>query len=241
MAEFDTESEIANQTLEWWFVDTGANDPAFNMAFDEALLESAVSRSHPLMRFYAWEPPAASFGYFQRYRDVEKLTEIRPLIRRCTGGGLVPHENDWTYSVILPPSCDWFQLNARESYRRIHHWLRQSFQLLSVPTVLAQKTDHSGPGQCFVGSEISDLILEHRKLAGAAQRRNRHGLLIQGSIQPPPAGLVRSDWLKAMSMVVEQSGSRVRRIGIEQLSSVISRAQQLCAQKYLQRAYVERR
>ena len=47
-------------------------------------------------RFYAWLEPAATFGYFQRFAEVERMTLLRPLLRRPTGGGLVPHAADWT-------------------------------------------------------------------------------------------------------------------------------------------------
>src|SRR5262245_54564798 len=70
---------------------SGAADAAFNMALDEALLESAVRLSAPILRFYAWNEPAASFGYFQHYTDVERATHLRPLVRRPTAGGIVPH------------------------------------------------------------------------------------------------------------------------------------------------------
>jgi len=60
------------------------------------------------------------------------------------------------------------------------------------------------PGQCFAGHEKSDLLWRGRKIAGAAQRRNRLGLLIQGSVQPPPVSLVREDWEAAMAQVARQ-------------------------------------
>jgi lipoate-protein ligase A len=64
------------------------------------------------------------------------------------------------------------------------------------------------PGQCFAGWEQFDLLWAGKKIAGAAQRRNKQGLLIQGSIQPPPIALAKADWQKAMCDVAhEQFGS----------------------------------
>ncbi len=168
------------------------------MALDEALLEAVFQLGHPVLRFYAWTVPAATFGYFQKYADVERMTALRPLIRRPTGGGLVPHDADWTYSLIIPPSDPWYRLRATTSYARLHEWIRASFAQLGVASELAPQASKALPGQCFAGPEKFDLVWEGRKVAGAAQRRNRHGLLIQGSIQAPSRAMSRADWERAM-------------------------------------------
>ncbi|SVC22961.1 uncharacterized protein METZ01_LOCUS275815, partial [marine metagenome] len=61
------------------------------MATDELLLQQAAALGQAVLRFYSWDQPSASFGYFQRYADVEAMTKLRPLIRRPTGGGAVLH------------------------------------------------------------------------------------------------------------------------------------------------------
>lgn len=177
---------------------SGAGDPAFNMALDEALLLAMPRLGQPVLRFYGWTEPAATFGYFQRHSEVESTTRLRPLIRRPTGGGIVPHDADWTYSLAFPAGHEWHGLKAVESYRRVHEWIRLAFEHLRVPTELAPCCRKSAPGQCFVGYEQSDVLWNGRKIAGAAQRRTRDGLLIQGSVQPPPLGLRRADWEAAM-------------------------------------------
>ena len=175
---------------------SGAGDPAENMAWDALLLERAADLVHPILRFYGWLQPAATFGYFQKYDQVEPLTPLRPLIRRPTGGGLVPHDRDWTYSLVFPAGHAWHQLKAPQSYRLLHEWIQAAFLGCQVRTSLCPKTRAEGPGQCFLGAEQHDLLLQDRKIAGAAQRRTRQGLLIQGSVQPPP-GLDRTRWEKA--------------------------------------------
>ena len=72
---------------------------AMNMAIDEALLETAVG---PTIRFYRWRSPALSFGYFGKFSDVAVYTAERDLVRRWTGGGIVFHGDDLTYSVVIP-------------------------------------------------------------------------------------------------------------------------------------------
>jgi lipoate-protein ligase A len=177
---------------------SGPGDAAYNMALDEALLQAAPSLGRPVLRFYAWTEPAASFGYFQKYAEVAQMTLLRPLVRRPTGGGLVPHDADWTYSLAFPPGNPWYGLKATESYQRVHEWIKAGFLKLGISTQLAPECKKSLPGQCFVGCEKSDVLWQGRKIAGAAQRRTRDGLLIQGSVQPPPIKLARSDWEQAM-------------------------------------------
>jgi lipoate-protein ligase A len=181
-----------------WLLDSGPGSAAINMALDEALLETAASRGQATLRFYGWTEPAASFGYFQKFADVEALTPLRPLVRRPSAGGIVPHDADWTYSLVFPANHPWYALRAAESYRGAHSWLQRAFSLLGLAAELAPCRCKSQAGQCFIGYEQSDLLWHGRKIAGAAQRRTRQGLLIQGSVQPPPVGLARADWHQAM-------------------------------------------
>jgi len=195
----------------FFWLDTGLGEPALNMAFDDALLQCAEELPGPVLRFYGWTVPAATFGYFQHYSEIEKVTLLRPLIRRPSGGGLVPHDADWTYSAVFPKGTEWYEFKAEESYRRIHIWLQQSFQRMGVKTELADCCLKSIPGQCFIGHEKYDLLWQGRKIAGAAQRRTRNALLIQGSIQPVMSGIARDDWQKNLLTIAAEkkpSGSK---------------------------------
>ena len=206
------------------------------MALDEALLEAMPRLGRPVLRFYGWTEPAATFGYFQKFSGVERATLLRPLIRRPTGGGIVPHDADWTYSFAFPPGHEWHSLKAEESYRRVHEWIQSAFAKLDVTTKLAPSCKKSIPslrssrreeapsqseirsskskmdqnllasaltGQCFVGYEKFDVLWHGKKIAGAAQRRNKLGLLIQGSVQSRGIGIsiARTDWQQAMGDV----------------------------------------
>jgi lipoate-protein ligase A len=196
--------------MNWFILNSGKCDAAFNMALDEALLENVSQLGKPVLRFYGWTEPAATFGYFQKFSEVERATLLRPLIRRPTGGGIVPHDADWTYSFIVPPNHEWHSLAAIESYRRIHEWIQGAFAKLKVETELAKaesgrrKAETSG---CFVGHEKFDLLWRGKKIAGAAQRRNKSGLLIQGSVQPPPVKIARADWENAMQSAASENFS----------------------------------
>ncbi len=224
----------------WLVIRSGKCDAAFNMALDEALLEALPRLRAPALRFYGWTEPAATFGYFQKFSDVATATQLRPLIRRPTGGGIVPHAADWTYSAVFPHGHEWHLLKAEESYRRIHDWLRRAFQHLGVETELAPCCKKTLPGQCFAGYEKFDLLWQGKKIAGAAQRRNKLGLLIQGSVQPPPLALNRCDWENAMTHVGEPD-SHGKWTAFNPDTGLLALANRLRADKFSQSCYNQKR
>lgn len=224
----------------WFLVESDRGDAAFNMALDEALLEAMPRLLKPVLRFYGWTEHAASFGYFQKFSEIERTTLLRPLVRRPTGGGLVPHDADWTYSLAFPTNHEWYSTSAVESYRRVHEWIQRAFGELKVSTELASCCRKSAPGQCFVGYEKFDVLWQGKKIAGAAQRRSKQGLLIQGSVQPPSVSLKRPDWETAMRDV----GAKI--LGAEWSKwqpdqELAARVEELVHQKYCQKSYNEKR
>ena len=221
-------------------LNSGKGDAAFNMAMDEALLVAMPRLSQPVLRFYGWTEPAATFGYFQEFADVERATHLRPLIRRPTGGGIVPHDADWTYSLVFPAGHEWHQLKAEESYRRVHEWIQVALAALDLATELAPAARKVLPGQCFEGHEKSDLLWHGRKIAGAAQRRNKLGLLIQGSVQPAPTFPARSAWEKAMCAVAT-ARNRAAWSGFPNDEATLAVAAELARRKYAQADYNQKR
>ena len=225
----------------WFFLNSGKCDPAINMAMDETLLQTVSALGAPVLRFYGWLEPAATFGYFQKYADVETSTKLRPLLRRPTGGGIVPHDADWTYSLAFPPGHEWHSLKAEESYRRVHEWIQLAFAKLRIETMLAPGGQKSAiPSACFVGHEKSDLLWHGRKIAGAAQRRNRLGLLIQGSVQPPSKSPERSRWENALREVAHEK-FQVEWQDLSPDETLMARAKALAETKYSQAAFNRKR
>lgn len=224
----------------WYLLHSGAGNYALNMALDEALLEAMPRLARPVLRFYGWTEPASSFGYFQKFVEVERMTLLRPLVRRPTGGGVVPHEADWTYSLVFPAGGEWYSLTAVESYRRAHEWLRRAFARLGAEMELAPSCRKALAGQCFAGYEKLDLLWRGQKIAGAAQRRRRDGLLVQGSVQPPPLALSKGDWHRAMCDAAHLANG-VSWQEFEPDEPLAKRAQELAGQKYSQASYNQKR
>lgn len=153
---------------------------ALNMAVDEALLERAVA---PILRFYRWGRPSLSFGYFGCYAEVEIQASQREIVRRWTGGGIVPHGTDLTYSIVIPASRPWFARSSVEIYGAVHEALLTALEVNGVVATLANAADPRISEACFANAVRADVISNGQKIAGAAHRRTRAGLLHQGSIQ----------------------------------------------------------
>lgn len=167
-----------------------ARTPFLNMAIDELLLEKMDSIQKVVLRFYSWEVPAASFGYSQKPSAVTRsgLT----LVRRPTGGGVVYHDCDLTYTLAVPSGHPICELNRMESYRVVHEPVMRAILHLGKKACLApdlgEKHDRATL-QCFVSPSPNDVLAsDGGKLAGAAQRRTRKGILHQGSVSLKAGG-----------------------------------------------------
>lgn len=149
---------------------------ALNMAIDEALLEGVGGT--PILRVYRWAQPAISFGVFEEFAPVRAKFPRHEWVRRWTGGGVVEHGADLTYSLIAPRGCAWAAGGAEESYRLVHLAIAGALRGAEIAAEKAPRVSRA----CFENPVRHDLLLEGRKIGGAAQRRTRRGLLHQGSI-----------------------------------------------------------
>lgn len=182
-------------TETWNFINTGSQDPYYNMAMDEALL-NFVSRGEidPVIRFYTWDPATLSIGYFQRLQkeiDIEKVKEKGfGLVRRQTGGRGVLHDKELTYSVIVPESHPNMPSTITEAYRVVSQGLLEGFKNLGFETYFAvprskeerEKLKQPRSSVCFDAPSWYELVVEGRKIAGSAQTRQKGVILQHGSI-----------------------------------------------------------
>lgn len=164
-------------TLSLWVDPTPREGPQ-QMACDEILLHKATT---PVLRIFRWSRPWMSIGYFMKASAAGVRTDL-PFCRRWTGGGVVVHENDFTFALIVPRGEVWGSQRAAETYLSLHQALATALRQIGQPADLAEHASGSAT-QCFAGPVRHDILLHGRKIAGGAQRRTRHGLLHQGSLQ----------------------------------------------------------
>jgi len=160
--------------------DHDPHDAAVNMGMDEVLL---LRTQQPILRVYRWVRPAVTFGYFERWEPVCAAFPEREAIRRWTGGGVVPHGEDWTYSLIVPRGELFARVDVAESYRCIHELLGEAMRDVGVEASVTPEAAPKVSQACFENPAAYDLLSAGHKIAGAAQRRSRFGMLHQGSVQ----------------------------------------------------------
>jgi lipoate-protein ligase A len=171
---------------------TESSTGALNMAQDLLLLEAYPHPEIPRFRSYGWSEPAFTFGVSQKWSDFRpQVPGECTLIRRATGGGLVSHLEDWTFALVIPSAHHVFQLDALESYGMVLRALEQSLRaqgqtVAMVPSPSGPRT-FQAPDVCATRSEPHDLVRtsDGKKVAGAAQKRTREGLLLQGYLWKP--------------------------------------------------------
>ncbi len=172
------------------------------MAVDETLFRTVAATGRPTLRFYEWERPTMSLGYFQRAADRQQHLASREaeLVRRLSGGGAILHDQELTYSLVLPATHRLAQ-DTQALYDAVHRSILDSLGaflhqgqspwqmfLNDQPTELAAADE---PLLCFQRRALGDILLRStasgteaptHKIVGSAQRRRRGAVLQHGSI-----------------------------------------------------------
>ena len=163
---------------------------AENMARDEALLIRVGHGDSPAtLRFYQWNPPTISLGYFQKYAEYAQLPPPAgelAVVRRQTGGGAILHDRELTYSIVVPQGHALLAGGPNCLYQLAHQGLIEALTEANCPPQPCGFTDDSGPARgpffCFARRHKLDVVVGQQKLVGSAQRRTREAVLQHGSI-----------------------------------------------------------
>lgn len=172
-----------------------------NMRLAEQQLKNLDNHSSIVLHFYRWERPSITYGYFSEPHKFLRFDYLQThhfdLARRPTGGGILFHTHDLAFALTLPAEHPKFSLNTLNNYALINNAVAEALQscLDQRPTLLDQEPiplDAQCGNFCLAKPTKYDLMLQGRKVAGAAQRRTHGGLLHQGSISLHP---LSSDFL----------------------------------------------
>ena len=161
-----------------------------NMAADMWVLEKTALWGGPVLRRYGWARRQITFGYGQKADWVERETgvPISQLTRRPTGGGVVRHGTDLTYCITFPRESCGGQMPPMELYGQVHQrWGDALLEYGIGNSLMPCPAQSKGgiPGDCFNEPVGRDLMDEGRirKLGGAAMKRTRAGVLMQGTLE----------------------------------------------------------
>lgn len=175
-------------TQKYRYLDSPGGSARENMRRDQEMLEDFSEAFLPCFRLYSWEP-SVSIGVSQDFDTLAKEDETLEVFResyakRMTGGGLLHHGHDLSYSLVLPTV--WMRgLSVKQSYEKITAFVLRFYHDLGLEPHWAKEDESlmlSSSAYCQQGFEPYDIIIQGRKIGGNAQKRTKQAIFQHGSI-----------------------------------------------------------
>lgn len=155
-----------------------------NMSIDKILVNTFKKENEPIFRLYSWEK-SFTIGLGQNIEDYKELQKSykNNYAKRITGGGVLFHGHDISYSLMLPVD-DFSSYSVKESYENICQFLLEFYKSLGLNPAFAKdlSIDLSKSNFCQVGFEAYDIIINNKKIGGNAQKRTKNMIFQHGSI-----------------------------------------------------------
>lgn len=179
--------------MSWNLIETPPSSAAANMERDAHLLRDMIPTGLPTLHLYEWCAPSLTYGFFAKPERLLNLPAVArhglDLARRPTGGGVVFHMWDLAFSVLIPSGSSLYSQSTLDNYEWINQKVLNVVEEFLGKSVLMTLTLHDAEVQnvdraffCMARPTKYDLVVGSKKIAGAAQRRMRQGLLHQGTI-----------------------------------------------------------
>ncbi len=203
-------------------IETHCANSAENMATDEALLKNFVYNDSTIFRLYTWESDSLTIGASQKLSDYKLAHKYNDTYaKRITGGGILYHGHDLSYSLIIPTEI-LKEYTIKQSYEKICSFILTFYRKLGLKTCFAKDNDQielSKSAYCQVGYEAYDILVDGQKIGGNAQRRTKKAIFQHGSIPiystsingiiNPQTGIsledigIKIDYQKASELLIE--------------------------------------
>lgn len=186
--------------MQWEIIDSGTLPAEENMRVDGELLANLAITPKHILRFYDWKNPSLSYGHFIKPEEHLNLEAAETLgieiARRPTGGGVISHFTDFTFSILVPKNSPYYTTDTLTNYcfvnKKIQNALKglcqDDLQLLATGENSHETLDRF----CMAKPTVLDVMCGPLKVSGGAQRRTKHGFLHQGTISLAPPNW---DWL----------------------------------------------
>lgn len=177
--------------IDWNILDTGAASAEENMLLDAELLETLDPHALPILHFYDWAGDSATYGHFVNPADFLNLQQAKKLGlnlgKRPTGGGIVFHIWDLAFSVLIPAGHPQFSENTLDNYAFVNNRVLGAIDAFigNQPELIPENApafDTACTRFCMAQPTKYDVVLQGKKIAGAAQRKTKRGFLHQGTI-----------------------------------------------------------
>lgn len=171
------------------------------MQLDQECIDTLQELQEPLIRFYTWEKKTITHGYFinpESVLNTERAIELGfDLARRPTGGGLLFHYSDFSFTVCVPCHHAACSSTVLDTYALINRALLAAMHFdegLVLCDAEAQNKTFSH--LCMASPTKYDLIYQGKKIGGSAQRKTKYGFVHQSALflRPPNWDEVAAIW-----------------------------------------------
>ena len=170
---------------------SGSADAMYNMALDEKIFDRYMEDGIPAFRVYGWESPSFTYGVSQKCENEIDMKRCAldgvQIAKRMTGGGVLFHHNEITYSLVCAKEDIGEPDGVFVSYRRISAFLISFYRSLGLDASFALEAGDfkvlCAPHElCSASREKYDIVINGKKIGGNAQKRKRCAVFQHGSI-----------------------------------------------------------
>jgi lipoate-protein ligase A len=163
----------------------------YNMALDENIFLRYMEDGIPVLRLYSWEAPSFTYGVSQNPENQINTSRCAlegiQIAKRITGGGILFHGNEITYSLACSKDDLGEDKNIFVSYRKACAFLISFYKSLGLDPIFALESDDfkdkcAAHELCSASREKYDILINGRKIGGNAQKRRRQAVFQHGSI-----------------------------------------------------------
>ncbi|MDD3726370.1 MAG: lipoate--protein ligase family protein [Candidatus Ratteibacteria bacterium] len=173
----------------WRFFLSGYSSPFTNMAVDRAMIDIHRKDNIPVFRIYGWSPHSFSTGYSQKIEEVLDITAcVRdgvPFVRRHTGGGIIFHGDEVTYSLVCSSEDIGSPATVKDGYKTICSFILNAYRHYGLSPAFAVESGQINREKstlCFASFEDYDILSNGKKIGGNAQKRTKNVIMQHGSI-----------------------------------------------------------
>jgi lipoate-protein ligase A len=199
------------------------------MEWDAKYLEEMDPKAPSCLHFYEWERLSISYGHFldpKKFLDLQKMEEMGiDLARRPTGGGITFHLWDFAFSLFVGAEDPAFSQEPLENYRRVNRAVlsvAEAFLQKECNLQQEEKGDSSAIAKNFCMAHFTkyDVVIQGKKVAGAAQRKTKRGFLHQGTIflTPPDPILLKKILLPESQILSSMTSGMISLFDVENSS-----------------------
>jgi lipoate-protein ligase A len=196
--------------MDWTLRVDGALSASDNMRIDEEILAAQKDpAAAPAVRIFLWRAPAVSFGRLQDPAAAAAFARdggASECVRRPTGGGMVLHRGDVSFSVAWRRDHAGFPKCLGDIYRAIHETAARALGDCGInATFFSKAGPAAAAGICFAEPVKDDVMGRDGKVVGGALRVTGWGRLYQGNILSEKVGAPPEELARRLAEAFEKS------------------------------------